>query len=429
METIVALATPPGNSGVAVIRISGQDAKEILQKMICENLNFTPRMMYLKDVVADNVKDNCLVVYFAAPNSFTGEDVVEIQSHGGYHLAQMIINQCIKYGARPALAGEFSKRAFLNGKMTLDQAEGIMDLINAETDLQASAGSKLLNGRMLEMVQNVSNQLTDILAETEAKLDYPEYEYTQAETTNTLNRLNSIFKEVSNFINTSVHGQVIKNGVKVALTGAPNVGKSSLLNALTETDKAIVTSIAGTTRDVIEGEYIYKGILFRMFDTAGIRESADEVESIGIKRALNAVKDADLVLKVFDGTTNYEVKTTKPTITIGNKSDINKSKDTDIMVSAKTGENIEKLKQLIFEKTVGEEINTNNFYLTNARHIECVQRALSGLADAIASFETTTLDIVSAQIKTAWHALGEITGVTSDEAIIDKIFSKFCLGK
>ena len=369
METIVALATPPGNSGVAVIRISGQDAKEILQKMICENLNFTPRMMYLKDVVADNVKDNCLVVYFAAPNSFTGEDVVEIQSHGGYHLAQMIINQCIKYGARPALAGEFSKRAFLNGKMTLDQAEGIMVLINAETVLLASAGSKLLNGRMLEMVQNVSNQLTDILAETEAKLDYPEYEYTQAETTNTLNRLNSIFKEVSNFINTSVHGQVIKNGVKVALTGAPNVGKSSLLNALTETDKAIVTSIAGTTRDVIEGEYIYKGILFRMFDTAGIRESADEVESIGIKRALNVVKDADLVLKVFDGTTNYEVKTTKPTITVGNKSDINKSKDTDIMVSAKTGENIEKLKQLIFEKTVGEEINTNNFYLTDRKSV------------------------------------------------------------
>lgn len=429
METIVSLATPPGNSGVAVIRISGGKSKEILQKLIKENFNFNPRQMYLKKVYAGKVVDTCLVVYFKSPFSFTGEDVAEIQLHGGFLLAQTIIDECIKFGAIPASAGEFSKRAFLNGKLSLDQAEGIMDLINAETKLQAELGSKLLNGKLMEVVTNIANNLTDILAEIEAKLDYPEYEYTQTETTNVLTRLNEILQNLNSFLTTSANGLIIKNGVKVAITGAPNVGKSSLLNALTKTNKAIVTDIAGTTRDIVEGEYVYKGVMFRLFDTAGIRDNADKVEQIGIERALKTVEDADIVLKVFDINNNYQVQTNKPTITIANKSDTKTLTNKDITVSAKTGKNLEALKELIFTKTVGTNLDGNQLYLTNARHIDCIKRAINCLNEVVTIFNETSLDIISNLIKQAWHALCEITGQIGDEEIIDKIFAKFCLGK
>ena len=429
METIVALATPPGNSGVAVIRLSGDGCKQILTKIVGEEFEIIPRTMYLKKVKVGQAVDNCLVVFFAAPFSFTGEDVVEIQSHGGYFLAQSIIDECVRLGARPASAGEFSKRAFLNGKMSLDQAEGLMELINAETKLQLELGSKLMDGKLLGFIEQVSGELTDILAEIEAKLDYPEYEYSQAESSNVLLRLKEIKDRIESIVATSQKGQIIKNGIKVALTGAPNVGKSSLLNALTNSNKAIVTEIAGTTRDVVEGEYIYKGIVFKLFDTAGIREGADRVEQIGIERALLAVEDADIVLKIFDSNNSFEVQTSKPVISVANKSDEQKLAGKDIIVSAKTGENIEKLKEMIFDKTVGENLNNGAFYLTNARHTECMVRAAKNLAEAIEVFNNTTFDIVSNIIKQAWHALKEITGETGEEEIVDKIFSKFCLGK
>jgi len=385
--------------------------------------------MYLKKVYAGKVVDTCLVVYFKSPFSFTGEDVAEIQLHGGFLLAQTIIDECIKFGAIPASAGEFSKRAFLNGKLSLDQAEGIMDLINAETKLQAELGSKLLNGKLMEVVTNIANNLTDILAEIEAKLDYPEYEYTQTETTNVLTRLNEILQNLNSFLTTSANGLIIKNGVKVAITGAPNVGKSSLLNALTKTNKAIVTDIAGTTRDIVEGEYVYKGVMFRLFDTAGIRDNADKVEQIGIERALKTVEDADIVLKVFDINNNYQVQTNKPTITIANKSDTKTLTNKDITISAKTGKNLEALKELIFTKTIGTNLDGNQLYLTNARHIDCIKRAINCLNEVVTIFNETSLDIISNLIKQAWHALCEITGQTGDEEIIDKIFAKFCLGK
>ena len=430
----MALATPPGNSGVAVIRISGDKAGDILKKITKVDTDYPPREMLLKNVFAGEIVDNALVVFFASPNSFTGEDVAEIHSHGGYFLAQYIIDECVKLGARPAGAGEFSKRAFLNGKLSLDQAEGIMDLINAETRLQAVAGSKLLNGKLLGVVEELAGKLTDILAEIEARLDYPEYEYSTEESGSTLKRIVEIRNNLAEFVSKGKSGLVIKNGIKVAITRAPTVGKSSLLNALTNTNKAIVTSIAGTTRDVVEGEYNFGGIIFRLFDTAGIRDGADEVENIGIKRALEVAEDADIVLKVFDENSDFEVETDKPVICVVNKEDLLKNKNkfgkkTDIFVSAKTGNNLEKLKQLIFDKTVGEGLNTNNFYLTNARHIDCVNRAVALLGEAVNEFDKTTLDVISNLIKSAWHCLCEITGVSGDEEIVDKIFSKFCLGK
>lgn len=430
METIVALATPPGNSGVAVIRISGEKSKEILTKLIHENLDFEPRKMYLKNVYAGDIVDRCLVVFFASPYSYTGEDVAEIHSHGGYFLSQKIIDTTIELGATLAGKGEFSKRAFINGKMSMDQAEGVMDLINAESEMQAKAGSSLLQGKLKEVITNYQNILTDILAEIEAKLDYPEYEYDDNETKNLKERLIDLRSNLENLIDESKSGLIIKNGIKVAIVGAPNVGKSSLLNALSKTDKAIVTDIAGTTRDVIEAEYEYNGIIFRLYDTAGIHESDDVVEKIGINRALKAIDDCDIVLKISTLNNICNIKTNKPTIEIFNKADIyNYNDDKYIYISALTMKNVEKLKQLIFEKTVKEDFNSNKLYLTNTRHIECVKKAKKAIDNVLKIFDETTMDIISSEIKSAWYSLGEITGVTSDENIIDKIFSKFCLGK
>lgn len=430
METIVALATPPGNSGVAVIRISGEKSKEILTKLIHENLDFEPRKMYLKNVYSGDIVDRCLVIFFASPYSYTGEDVAEIHSHGGYFLSQKIIDTTIELGATLAGKGEFSKRAFINGKMSIDQAEGVMDLINAESEMQAKAGSSLLQGKLKEVITNYQNILTDILAEIEAKLDYPEYEYDDNETKNLKERLIDLRSNLENLIDESKSGLIIKNGIKVAIVGAPNVGKSSLLNALSKTDKAIVTDIAGTTRDVIEAEYEYNGIIFRLYDTAGIHESDDVVEKIGINRALKAIDDCDIVLKISTLNNICNIKTNKPTIEIFNKADIyNYNDDKYIYISALTMKNVEKLKQLIFEKTVKEDFNSNKLYLTNTRHIECVKKAKKAIDNVLKIFDETTMDIISSEIKSAWYSLGEITGVTSDENIIDKIFSKFCLGK
>lgn len=430
METIVALATPPGNSGVAVIKISGEKSKEILTKLIHENLDFEPRKMYLKNVYAGDIVDRCLVVFFASPYSYTGEDVAEIHSHGGYFLSQKIIDTTIELGATLAGKGEFSKRAFINGKMSMDQAEGVMDLINAESEMQAKAGSSLLQGKLKEVITNYQNILTDILAEIEAKLDYPEYEYDDNETKNLKKKLIDLRSNLENLIDESKSGLIIKNGIKVAIVGAPNVGKSSLLNALSKTDKAIVTDIAGTTRDVIEAEYEYNGIIFRLYDTAGIHESDDVVEKIGINRALKAIDDCDIVLKISTLNNICNIKTNKPTIEVFNKADIyNYNDDKYIYISALTMKNVEKLKQLIFEKTVKEDFNSNKLYLTNTRHIECVKKAKKAIDNVLKIFDETTMDIISSEIKSAWYSLGEITGVTSDENIIDKIFSKFCLGK
>lgn len=431
METIVALATPAGNSGVAIIRISGDESLNILHKIIREDIALEPRKMYLKKVYVKDFVDQSLVVYFRAPFSFTGEDVVEIHSHGGYFLAQSIIEEVLNYGARLADRGEFSKRAFINGKISLDQAEGIIDLINAESNLQAKTSSDLMNGQLKNLISSYQDEITDILAEIEAKLDYPEYDYSIEESNRVKDRLAKLKSNLDNLIIDSKNGLLIHNGVKVAIVGAPNVGKSSLLNALTKSNKAIVTNIAGTTRDVIEAEYIYNNIIFRLFDTAGIHESDDLVEKIGIDRAYKALEDADIVLKVSTPDNICELSTDKPYIDIFNKSDLIKSNDDEkyIYVSAINNQNIDKLKQLIFDKTVTGNIKSDSVYLTNTRHIDCVRLASDSISRAIEIFDMTTFDIISSEIKSAWNHLGEVSGIVSDETIIDKIFKKFCLGK
>ena len=433
-ETIVALATPPGRSGVAIVRISGELSYEILQKITRCSETFLPRRMYLKDIYLDGYKDDALVVYFKSPYSFTGEDVVEIQCHGGYYLAMDVIRQANIFGARMALPGEFSKRAFLNGKMSIDQAEGIMDIINAETSEQAKAGSALIRGELFEKIEDLQSKITDCLASIEAKLDYPEYDFDETEMKDIKSNLNCVKNELQTLLDTRFKGSLIKNGVKVAIVGEPNVGKSSLLNALTHSNKAIVTSVAGTTRDIIEAEYVFKGVMFRLFDTAGLHESDDLVEQIGIERAKSAIDNADIVLKLQEVGKTFEVDTAnKLVLNVFTKADlhnnVDKSDEMCIYISSNNNMNIEKLKQRIFDLTIKGLNDKNELSLTNARHIDCVEQAVKSINTAIDGLECKTLDFVVADINLAWQKLGEITGKTSNEEIIDRVFEKFCLGK
>lgn len=432
-DTIVALATPPGKAGVAIVRVSGSKSKQILQKISRCNDDFKARYMYLKKIYMGDIIDDALLVYFASPNSYTGEDVVEIQCHGGFFLAQQVINTCLEFGARMAEPGEYSKRAFLNGKISFDQAEGIIDLINAESEAQAKSGSILMQGKLFEIISGMQDELTDILAEIEAKLDYPEYEYSDSDNALVLERLSAVKAELKSLLATKISGTLIKNGVKVAIVGAPNAGKSSLLNMLTNSDKSIVTDIAGTTRDIVEAEYVYQGIIFRLFDTAGIRESDDIVEQIGIDRAKKSINDADFVIKILDANNPQDIEVeNKNCLTVYNKADLVAKPSIDpnnMYISAKTGLNIEKLKQMIFDRTLVGGYNNKQFYLSNSRHIQCVAKAIECLENAIDSFNTISLDFVVADIHLCWETLGEISGVNSNERIIDRVFEKFCLGK
>lgn len=433
-DTIVAIATPNGKAGVAIVRISGEKSQQILKEITKTKSEFNPRHMYLKDIYLDGIVDNALVVFFASPNSYTGEDVVEIQCHGGFFIAEEVLKKCLSLGARLAGAGEFSKRAFLNGKMTIDQAEGVMDIINAETKTQAKAGSELINGELFKLINNLQLDLLDVIASIEAKLDYPEYDFEEAEMLDTSKSLTLIRDKLQSLLDTRFKGVLIKNGVKVAIVGEPNVGKSSLLNALTHSNKAIVTNVAGTTRDVIEAEYVYNGILFRLFDTAGIHESEDIVEKIGIERAIESIKNADIVLKLVEKGKQFEVDCyDKPLITVYTKSDLYKDEikcsKNEISISSVNHKNVEELKQMIFDMTLVGGYDNNQLYLTNMRHIENVKVALEAIERAISGLEINSLDIVVADIKQCWTKLGEITGQTSNEDIINRIFEKFCLGK
>lgn len=432
-DTIVAIATPPGKAGVAIVRISGNKSEEILKDITKTSDSLIPRHMYLKSVYLDGFQDNALIVYFKSPNSYTGEDVGEIQCHGGYFVAEEVLKKVLTLGARLAEPGEFSKRAFLNGKLSIDQAEGIMDIINAESKAQASVGSELIKGKLFEKINSIQNSLTDSIAEIEAKLDYPEYDFDETEENSLKDSLSSIKQDLETLINSNIKGSKIKNGVKVAIVGRPNVGKSSLLNALTNSEKAIVTDVAGTTRDIIEGEYIYEGILFRLFDTAGIHESDDLVEKIGIERAKDSIKGADIVLKLQEVGETFEIDTfDRPVINVFTKSDLHnleENVDNGICISSVNNTNIDELKKLIFDKTMQDGYDSSQLYLTNTRHVESLKEALNALVRAFDSLDNATLDFVVSDLNICWHKIGEITGQTSNEEIIDRIFKKFCLGK
>ena len=440
-KTICALATPIGTGGISIIRISGNDSLNIAKNFfVSKHIDFEnikPRFLYLGNFISDEVKDQVLMVYFKAPFSFTGEDIVEFQFHGGQLLAQKILKSLL---AKCSLAepGEFSKRAFLNGKISLDEAEGISELILAESDTQLKAAEILQSGKLTEKVVEMQNKITDLLAEIEANLDYPDDVEEEKNNEKSESLLKKLDFEINEILENSKNSNLIKSGVNVAIVGKTNVGKSSLLNALLGEERAIVTNIEGTTRDTIKEKIFIDGVTVNLIDTAGLRESDDIVEKIGIEKTNQEIKNADIVLLVLD--LSRELKQdeiemienlkNRPHIIVGNKSDIkNKKFDFDyIEISAKNNENISEIKKQIIEKTISGKIDFSKLVLTNERHLSILQNTKQKIENAL-NDQRVNLDIEAFILKDVWKELGKISGTTEDEKIIDLVFSKFCLGK
>ncbi len=441
-DTIVALSTPSGKAGVGVVRISGSDSLKVAEKMfrpLDKNSTPTPNLMRLGNIDLGGAKDLGFMVYFKAPKSYTGEDVVEFQCHGGVAVTKKIIEKALLLGARVAEPGEFSKRAFLNGKMSLDEAEGVIDTINAETESELKASGQLARGELYQAVNKMQEILLDLIADIEVSFDYPEEDIEYRTKKSIVGAISGLKRNIESLLSTSQIGKTIKNGVSVAIVGKTNVGKSSLLNALLGEEQAIVTDIAGTTRDVVTGSIEYRGFKFNFLDTAGLRETDDVVENIGIDKAKNVIKNSDIVLLVFDNSRaldkedkdNLKLTETSDRIVVLNKSDLQKKCEIepDITLSAKSGENIKDLMEMIFDRALKGNFEYDKLVLTNMRHIEILSRAKEKADDILSTIDALPLDAVAVDTREMWEILGEITGVSASEQIVDKIFSKFCLGK
>ncbi len=443
-NTIVSISTPLGKGAVAIVRLSGPESLSIALKLFhCKKLNeknITPRFMYFGEFsLSDNAKEQCLMVYFKAPFSYTGEDIVEFQVHGGVLLAQKIVESCIKAGARMAEPGEYSKRAFLNGKITLDKAEAIIGEINAETEGELNSSLQVTNGRLSQIISNEQEKLTTMLAEMEVGMDYPDETEELGLKLDIKNRLTNIEKEIDEIIDQSKSSTYLKNGINVALVGKTNVGKSSVMNALLGQNRAIVTNIQGTTRDSISESFVYGGIKINIIDTAGIRETEDVVENIGIEKSKQNLKTADIVLFVLDGSEKETAEDKqiekligdKLHITLINKTDkkrVVEKKENEIEISALENKNINKIKQTILDLVIAEKVDFNSLVLTNERQLSILNESKSILKE-IFDNQNISLDILTMLVKKLWLTLGKITGNTENEDIINLIFSKFCLGK
>ena len=441
-ENIAALSTAPLASGVGVIRISGESPLSIAEKMFkCKTpvKDFEPYKMYVGTIEGEGLKDFGMCVYFKSPKSYTGEDMVEFHCHGGVAITRAILNRIFSLGARSAERGEFTKRAFLNGKLSLSSCEGLIDMINAESTALAKSGLYLYRENLLKKIKNAQDELKNVLAKISANIDYPEEGIEQSETEEIREKIFAVKEKLKAIENTYKNGSKIKSGVKVVIAGKPNAGKSSVLNALLNEDKAIVTSVAGTTRDVVEGTIDINGVKFDFFDTAGIRESDDEIENAGIERSLKILNSADVCLVVLDGSVKTDADDKKilaetenrERIVVINKTDLGTNCDVkgDVSISAKNGEGIDELKKSLVGKAFGGEIDLGADFLTEERHLVALKEALDSVNDAVESFSVNTADLSSIDIRNAWLAFGKISGETADEAIIDEIFAKFCVGK
>ena len=437
-DTIAAISTPLGTGGVGVIRISGERAFEIIEK-IFTNPNFEPRKFNHGWIVDNGTKiDEVIVLPFFEPNSYTGENVIEIQCHGGINVVRNILNLVLKNGARMAEKGEFTKRAFLNKRMDLSQAEAVADIIHSKTKEFAKVSMKNLSGVLREKINDIRNEIFEVLSRITAGIDFPEdvnepeYSYLTETFTRIISQIDSVLRDADT-------SNVLRQGISVTIAGRPNVGKSSIFNALLSLDRAIVTDIAGTTRDVLK-ETLDLGVPVTLIDTAGIREDEDvsKVEKIGIEYSKQSLEDADLVIFVYDaqaGMTKedeeiFELAQEKKHLVIANKCDlISERKDGLHYISAKTGEGIGKLKELITKQVCDIEPDNLEF-VTNSRQQVCLARAKTALEQALLGAQLKELqDLISIDVKSAILALDEITGELITDDILNNIFDNFCIGK
>lgn len=454
--TIAAIGTALSNSGISIIRISGKDSLNIINKIFKSNSNLEPNhIIYGKILDNDEVLDNVLVSYFKAPHSFTGEDVCEINCHGGNQITKDILQLVLENGATMAEPGEFSKRAFLNGKMDLSQAEAVINLINAKTKTESRIAAKNLEGDLSKKIRELREELVELMAHIEVSVDYPEYDYEEVEPKSIVELLDRKISEIQHIVDTYDHGKYIKNGVNVAILGKPNVGKSSLLNKLANYEKAIVTNIPGTTRDIVEETINLGNIVLNISDTAGIRDTDDIIEKIGVEKSLKILEEMDLVLYIINGEEgvskeDFEILSKIQNkglkyITVINKMDITQKSVLDgiadelvnnnirkpICISVEEDLGIDDLKNEIITLFDSSDLDyTHELVITNERHRDLLKKAISYLNDAKNEINNgQPIDIVSIYVKKSTKTLGEIIGADVTQDIIAKIFEKFCLGK
>ncbi|MCI8273852.1 MAG: tRNA uridine-5-carboxymethylaminomethyl(34) synthesis GTPase MnmE [Clostridia bacterium] len=456
MSTIVSISTAPGIGGIGIIRMSGENTFEILTKIFrplkeekIENIKgYT--MKYGNIIENGEIIDEVLVSYFKAPKSYTTENMCEINSHGGNIIVKRILEICLKNGAQLAEPGEFTKRAFLNGRIDLSQAESVIDVINAKSYKEVKSGIKQLEGRLSKQIREIKQEILDVLVNIEVTIDYPEYDVPEVQEKEIANMLDSINTKLQRLEKSFDNGRIIKEGIKTAIIGKPNAGKSSLLNTILGEERAIVTDIEGTTRDTIEEFVTINDIPLKLVDTAGIRKAKDEVEKIGITKSINEAKDAELIIAIFDGSKELtdedieiiELIKDKRVIILLNKSDLKEvlTKDNEtlakiskniIKVSILNKEGIEQLYDKISEMFNLNEINLDNeILITNLRHKNIISKTIENVKKAKEALDINMpIDIITIYIKEILEELGEITGEAVTEDVINEIFSKFCLGK
>lgn len=449
-DTIAAIATPMGEGAIGIIRISGSDALAIIQKLFKgKNLEQAASHTINYGHIVENgqVIDEVMVSLMRAPKTFTREDVVEINTHGGLAVTNEILQLVIRSGARMAEPGEFTKRAFLNGRVDLTQAEAVMDLIRAKTDKAMALAVQQLDGSLSNLINKTRQEILNTLAQVEVNIDYPEYDDVEEMTTALLREKTKGFEDLlTNLLRTARRGKILREGLSTAIIGRPNVGKSSLLNNLLREEKAIVTDIAGTTRDVIEEYVNIKGVPLKLVDTAGIRETDDVVEKIGVERSKKALEEADLVLLVLNASEKLtkqdrsllEISQNSNRIVLLNKTDLPEKIERDqlpqdaIPISVLKNENIDliedRINQLFFDNA--GIIEQDATYLSNTRHISLIEKALESLQAVNQGLELgMPVDLLQVDMTRTWEILGEITGDAAPDELITQLFSQFCLGK
>ena len=447
-NTIVALATPLGRSGIGVIRLSGEDSLSIVRKLVSDE-NFSPKPRFaalqkIYDPETTDLLDETIITYFQSPQSFTGEDVIEISCHGSPVVLRQIIDFCLKLDARMADAGEFSLRALANGQMNLSQAEAIRDLIDAQSVAAARQSVRQLRGELSDGLKPLKDNLLDIIVVLESSLEFVEDDLPDFQAENIKRKLTGIVDELSKMASTFQAGKLLREGLKVALVGRPNVGKSSLFNALLGQERAIVTEIAGTTRDQIHEKFTINNIPISLIDTAGLRETFDVVESIGVERSKRTMVDADLAVVLLDGSEDLTVEDEEIIsqiaelnhIIVINKTDLRQSgititdKSKTIRVSAKTGDGLDDLQKAIIEPFASQDIDNTGFLISDARHNDLLLRAKSEIETSVRLIdEKMSEEIILIGLHNAMLFLGQVTGETTTEDMLTRIFSTFCIGK